>query len=72
MRMIYVSGIEKNVPIKAYMKAVNLAKENPDMTFKTGLTCWWACTGKEIVAQYWKGVEDRINAAIPYVQRGAK
>ncbi len=71
MRMIYVSGIERWVTIRAYIKAVRDAKANPDTTFKTGLTCWWACTGKEIVEQYWEGVQDRINENKSYITRGS-
>lgn len=72
MRTIYVPGIEKHVLLKSYLKAVRLARENPDTVFKTGLTCWWPCTGREIVNQFWDGVQDRINQAIPYSQRGIK
>lgn len=69
-RMIYLPAIEKRVTLAAYLRAVKLAKENPDAEFKHGLTCWWSCTGREIVAQFYEGVTERINAGIPAIERG--
>ena len=69
MRTIFCPGIERSVPLKTYLAGVRLAKANPDAEFKTGITCWWPCTGREIVKQFFDGVQDRINQAIPYVDR---
>ena len=69
-RMIYVSGLEKWVTVGQYVKAVKVAKIWPDRTFKHGLTCWWACQGKEILEQFRSGLHDRINQAISYNTRG--
>jgi hypothetical protein len=69
-RTVYLPAIEKTVTLRQYVAAVKLAKANPDQEFKHGLTCWWPCSGREIVAQFWRGVEDRINQAVPYMRRG--
>lgn len=71
-RMIFLPAIGKHVPLRAYLEAVNKAKANPDMEFKHGLTCWWPCTGAEIMRQFTAGVHDRINQAVPYAVRGRR
>jgi hypothetical protein len=48
---------------------VKLEKANPDREFSTGLTTWWLTTGAEIMQQFYEGVQQRINARIPYLQR---
>jgi hypothetical protein len=68
--MIYIPSIERWVTIRAYINAVNAARANPETEFKTGLTCWWPCKGKEIVEQFWQGVQARINENKPYITRG--
>lgn len=70
MRTIYLPAVEATVSLSAYLTAVRLAKANPEVTFRHGLTTWWATTGREILEQFWEGVEARINEAIPYVDRG--
>ena len=69
-RCIYIPGVERWVSLGAYMRAVKTAKANPDEQFKQGITCWWPCTGREIVAQFLDGVHDRINQAVPVTKRG--
>lgn len=73
-RKIFCPGANRGdggwVSLRAYVRAVQLAKNNPDMLFSTGLTCWWACTGKEIVRQFRRGLHDRINQNIPCAKRG--
>ncbi len=56
--------------MKAYIAGVKLAKQNLDKEFKHGLTCWCPCTGKDIVKQFLNGIQDRINQAISYKNRG--
>jgi len=68
--MIHLPAIDKRVTLGAYVKAIRLAKANPDVEFKEGLSCWWPCTGKEIMRQFLEGVNDRINQGIPYTKRG--
>ena len=69
-RTIYLSAIEKHVTLGQYVKAVKMAKSNLDQEFKHGLTCWWSCTGRDIMQQFREGIMDRINQRIPYSQRG--
>lgn len=69
-RTIYVPGPDKRVSLRAYVKAIKLAKANPDAEFKQGLACWWPCTGLEIMQQFYEGVQDRINQGMSYLCRG--
>lgn len=69
-RVIYVPGNGRWVPIGSYVEAIKKAKANPDAEFKHGLTCWWPCTGAEIMVQFRRGMHNRINEGIPYSQRG--
>ena len=69
-RVIYIPAVEKRVPLGTYLKGVKAAIANPDVEFKHGLTCWWSCTGAEIRKQFRRGIHDRINQAIPYIERG--
>ena len=72
MRVIHLPAIDKVVPIGAYVQALKIAKAYPDKTFSTGFTTWWPITGEEIMEQFRQGMMQRINEAIPYVQRGQK
>jgi hypothetical protein len=69
-RVIYIPAIDRRVPIGAYVKAIKMARANPNAEFKHGLTCWWPCTGAEIMRQFRRGMHDRISEGIPYSQRG--
>ena len=69
-RAIYVSGVDKWVSLGAYVRQIKIAKAHPNAEFKHGLTCWWPCTGAEIMRQFRRGMHDRINQRIPYSQRG--
>ena len=51
-RYIDLPAIGKKVPLGAYVAAIKAAKANPTKTFKTGLTCWWPCSGAEIVGLF--------------------
>ena len=55
----------RRVTIGPYVKAIKLAKANPNATFKHGLTGWWPVTGREVVAQFWRMVQDLINRHMP-------
>lgn len=72
MRCIYLPAIERRVSLGQYVAAIRLAKANPHREFKHGLTCWWPCSGADIIRQFYAGIVDRINAGIPYVERGAR
>ena len=69
MRTIYLPAIERSVSIEQYVTAIDAARAMPDTEFKHGLTCWWPCTGAEILRQFRDGLHDRINQGIPYAQR---
>jgi hypothetical protein len=49
MRTIYLAALERSLTLGQYVAAVSLAKANPDVEFKTGLTTWWPIKGSEIV-----------------------
>jgi hypothetical protein len=72
MRTIYLPALGLHVTLAAYLQAVRMAKANPEMTFKTGFTTWWPTTGAEVMEQFHEGLMERINQAIPYIQRGGK
>ncbi len=69
-RYISLPAINKRVSLTNYIKGIKLAKANPEVEFKHGLTCWWSCTGADIMRQFREGMMDRITQAIPYNQRG--
>jgi hypothetical protein len=69
-RYITLPAINKSVPLAAYVSAIKTAKANPTVEFKHGLTCWWPCTGAEIMRQFFDGMTDRINQSVAYNQRG--
>jgi hypothetical protein len=75
VRAIYCPGVhdprKRWVPLRVYIAGVRLAKANPTAWFPHGLTSEGPTTGAEIVSQFWHGVEDRINQAVPYLRRGA-
>ena len=72
MRTIYLPALRRHVTLGAYVRAVRLAKANPHTTFETGFRTWWPTTGAEIMDQFRAGMMDRINQAIPYIDRGKK
>jgi hypothetical protein len=69
-RMINLPAIHASVTIGQYVQAIKMAKANPKMMFKTGLTTWWSTSGKEVMQQFNRGMHDRISQGIPYSQRG--
>lgn len=69
MRFITLEAINKRVSLKNYIAGIKKAKANPDATFPYGLTCWWSCSGRDIMQQFMDSINDRINQAIPYIDR---
>ncbi len=69
-KTITLPAIHKTVTIGQYVKAIKMAKANLDMEFRYGLTCWWTCTGRDIMRQFRAGMMQRISEAIPYSRRG--
>ena len=70
MKYISLPAINKRVSIKDYIAGIKQAKANPDKMFKHGLTCWWSCSGDDIMRQFMDGINERVNQAIPYCERG--
>lgn len=70
IRVIHLPATGRQVTLGQYVRAIKTAKANPDCTFKHGLTCWYPCTGSDIVRQFRSGLHDRINQAIPATRRG--
>lgn len=68
-RHMAVPSISKYVPLGVFLREVRKAIDNPDAEFKQGLTCWWSVTGAEIRQQFRGQIRDRINQAIPYIER---
>jgi hypothetical protein len=68
--MIYISGCERWVTIKEYVRAIKIAKANPDARFKHTLCSWGPGTGRDIMREFMHGLHDRINQALPYLGRG--
>ena len=69
-RVVYIPAIERHVTLGNYVRAVKMAKAEPDREFKTGLTTWWPTRGAEVVRQFRHGIHERINEGIPAAQRG--
>lgn len=61
---IHIPAINRTVSIGQYVVAIKRAKSNPDARFPHGLTCWWPCTGREIVQQYTLIRNERITAGL--------
>ena len=58
---ISLPAVDKRIPLGAYLAGIRTAKANPDAKFMHGLTCWWPCTGREIMQQFRRSIHDRIN-----------
>ena len=56
---IELPAVDKVITVGQYVGAIRVAKAHPDEEFKHGLTCWWPCTGAEIMRQFRAGVRDR-------------
>ena len=71
-RAIYCPGPRKWLTLGQYVQAVKMAKANPAATFKCGFSSEWPLTGAEAFGEFMAGLEDRINQAEPYSERGLK
>lgn len=61
------------VSVAAYVRGVRLAKAEPLMMFRHGLTTWWPCAGSTISYQFRQGCHERQAeraAAMPYAHLG--
>lgn len=71
-RMIFLPAIGKHIPLGIYLDGIRKAKANPETEFKHGLGSWWPTTGAEIMRQFRREIDDRINKAVPYNIRGRR
>ncbi len=71
MRTVFLPALNRTVSLAAYLTAVRDAKAHPATTYAHGLTTWWPTTGAEIRRQFLRGLMERINAGVPYLQRGS-
>lgn len=69
MRHVTLPATNRRVSITSYVAGIKLAKANPDMDFKHGLTTWWPTKGRDIVKQFREGMNQRINDQVPYINR---
>lgn len=53
------------VSLAAYLKAIRLAKQNPDQLFDRGLCSAFPKQGQDIMEDFLDGVMDRINQHMP-------
>ncbi len=72
LRTVHLPAIDRTVTLRDYVRAVRTAKANPAATFNHGFTTWCPTTGADIMRQFREGMTERINAAIPYSQRGVR
>lgn len=68
---IHLPAIGRTVTVAAYVAAIRKAKAHPDARFPHGLTCWWSCTGAEIVDQFRRERNQRITAGRPITRKVA-
>lgn len=61
MRTLYLPATRKTISLRAYLDGYAMVKANPTMTFTHGLTCWWSCTGAEVLEQYRREMNAVIN-----------
>ena len=66
----YVTTVNGRITLKQYIAGVKYAKAHPQAIFKSGLTCWWSCSGADIMSQFMEGIHDRINQGLSYSIRG--
>lgn len=45
--------------VASYIQGIRLAKAEPLMMFRHGLTTWWPCAGSTIMHQFREGCRDR-------------
>lgn len=63
-------GDGKRVTLGSYVRVVRAALANPAGHFRRGIDDNWPATGAEIARDFRSGLVDRINQAIPAIQRG--
>ena len=57
---ITLQATGKVLSVAAYVEGIRLAKAEPLMMFRHGLTTWWPCCGSTITHQFREGCQDRL------------
>jgi len=70
IRTITVAG--RPIPLSTYLAGIRLAISNPDTLFKSGLRNCGPELGKDIRRDFLRGVHNRINQGVPYIERGVR
>ncbi|MCY4511642.1 MAG: hypothetical protein OXG35_32455 [Acidobacteria bacterium] len=68
-RCVAVAG-GRAVTLRQYVAAVKMAKAQPETMFRSGLSTDYPVSGAEVVDQFREGMVDRLNQAVPRVERG--
>jgi hypothetical protein len=70
-RMIYCPGPDRWITIGQYVAIIRKVKSLPLETEYPQTFCSWAGgNGHKILREFWEGIQDRINQAVPYKYRG--
>ena len=56
---ITLQATGRTLSVASYVQGVRLAKAEPLMMFRHGLTTWWPCCGSTITHQFRQGCRDR-------------
>ena len=56
---ISMEATGRTLSVAAYVQGIRLAKAEPLMMFRHGLTTWWPCCGSTITHQFRQGCHDR-------------
>ena len=58
-RTITLEATGRVLSVASYVRGIRLAKAEPLMMFRHGLTTWWPCSGSTIMHQFREGCRDR-------------
>ena len=56
---ITLQATGRTLSVASYVQGIRLAKSEPLMMFRHGLTTWWPCCGSTITHQFRQGCQDR-------------
>ena len=56
---ISLEATGRTLSVASYVQGIRLAKAEPLMMFRHGLTTWWPCCGSTITHQFRQGCHDR-------------
>lgn len=58
----------RTVSVATYVKGIRLAKAEPLMMFRHGLSTWWPCAGSTIMHQFRAGCRDRLRLRVKMIR----